>query len=277
MPITIRELRAHFFGVSNWVDPGNTCDQIVYGEPDREVRKIGTGWVPCAQNLEAAAGDGCELFISHETFFYGEWAPELDSRDTGWGRRRMAVLEDNDMACMNLHDTWDNFPEHGIRDAWRKFLGLTELIEARPYYSTGGRRFAAQSSLALCRVEPQTLREFASFVADRCSVFPSSHGATMMGDPEARVEKVATGVGCHIPVLEMLELGADVLVQTFDRAFQTVIRIPLTEMGANLLVVEHGIAEMPGMQSMADYLNETFPGVEAKFYCCEPRAETVPA
>ena len=275
MSVTIRELRDHFFGVAHWVDPQNTYDQITYGDPDREVNRIGTGWVPCTQNLEAAAADRCDLFISHETVYYGNWAPGLDSKDTPWGRGRMAVLEMNNMACINQHDTWDNFPEYGIRDAWRSFLGLTELLEERPYYSATANRFAKQNSLALCRVEAQTLGEFASFVARRCSVFPSSHGVTVHGDCDAEIKTVATGVGCHIPTLEMLELGADALVVTFDRALQTLIRIPLTEMGANVLVVEHGIAEMPGMQSMAEYLNKTFPGVEATFYCEEPEAVTV--
>lgn len=275
MSISVRELRQHFFTVSDWVDPEHTCDQIVYGDPARPAKRVGTGWVPCSQNLEAAAADGCDLFISHETFFYGNWAPGLDSRDTAWGRRRMGILQENDLACMNLHDTWDNFPEHGIRDAWRKFLGLTELIEERPYYVPGGDRYAARNSLALCRTKPQSLREFAGSMAERCSVFPSSHGVTVIGDQDARIETVATGVGCHIPGLEMLELGADALVLTLDRAFQTTIRTPLTEMGANLLVVEHGTSEMPGMQSMANYLNEAFPGLEATIYCNEPAAETV--
>ena len=275
MSVTIQQLRNHFFGVATWVDPENTCDQITYGEPDREARKIGVGWMPCAQNLEAAAADGCDLFISHEVFFYGNWAPDLDSRDTPWGRRRMDILKKHDMACMNQHDTWDNFPEYGIRDAWRAFLGLTELLEERPYYYPGRHRFAAKNSLALCRVQPQTLQAFASFVAKRCSIFPSSHGVTVYGDRHAQISTVATGVGCHIPTLEMLELGADVLVVTFDRAHQTTIRIPLTEMNANVLAVEHGISEMPGMQSMAAYLNKTFPDIESTFYCKEPLTETV--
>lgn len=275
MGVTMRTIRDHFFGIAHWVDPNATCDQITYGDPDREVRRIGTGWVPCAQNLEAAAAAGCDLFISHETFFYGNWAPGLDSRETPWGRKRMEILKKHNLACMNQHDTWDNFPEYGIRDAWRAFLGLTELLAERPYYYPGSNRFAARNSLALCRVQPQTLGEFASFVARKCNVFPCSHGATVHGDRNARIRTVATGVGCHIPTLEMLELGADALVVTFDRALQTTIRIPLVEMNANLIVLEHGVAEMPGMQSMAAYLRRTFPGVEAAFYCREPAAETV--
>jgi len=81
--VTIKEIRDHVFGVASWVDRERTCDRITYGEESREVRKVGTGWVPCVPNLKAAADDGCDLFISHEVPFYGNWATELDStRDT---------------------------------------------------------------------------------------------------------------------------------------------------------------------------------------------------
>lgn len=272
---TMREIREHVFGVATWVDPEHTADRIMFGDPDRPVTRIGTGWTPCAFNLEAASAEGCELFISHEVPFYGNWAPGLDSTETAWGKRRMAVLERTGMCCMNLHDTWDNFPEYGIRDSWRRFLQLGDVIEERPYYYPGGNRFTPRPSLVLCRVRPQTLLEFCRFVAVRTGQFVSSHGATFVGDAHAVLTTVATGVGCHIPTAEMLALGADALVVTLDRALQTTVRIPLAEMGANLVVVEHGTAEMPGMQNLAEYLNAAFPGVEATFYCREPAATTM--
>lgn len=275
MSYTVSEIRNHFFEVAHWVDPEACGDRILHGDPGREVRKVGTGWVPCAGNLEAAASNGCDLFISHETMFYGNWARDLDSVDTVWGRRRMEILRQHDIACMNQHDTWDNFPDYGIRDAWRDFLELNELIEERPYLYPGKNTYAQRNSLALCRVEPQTLGEFAAHVASLCHEFPASQGVTVHGDLNDEIKTVATGVGCHIPGLEMLKLGADVLVMTFDRASQTTVRIPLAEMGARMIVVEHGVAEMPGMKAMADYLESVFPGLQATFYAHEPEGVTV--
>ena len=75
--------------------------------------------------------------------------------------------------------------------------------------------------------------------------------------------------------LKLEEVEPGILVVTFDRALQDSIRIPLSEMDANLICVEHGVSEMPGMQSMANYLQQTFPGIQASFYCREPSAETV--
>lgn len=272
----IREIRKHFFDVASWVDPENTCDVIYSGDPDRKVSRIGTGWSCCSQNLEAAAADGCELFISHEALLHGKyWAADMDSEDTPWGRRRLSALDSSGMACMRLHDTWDNYPEYGIRDSWRRFLALGALIAERPYHRPGTDRFAARNSLALCRIEPQTLRDLASHIAGKCSLFPCFQGVTVHGDLDSEVKAVATGVGCHIPTLEMLELGADVLIVTFDRALQETIRIPLTEMNANVIALEHGVSEMPGMQSMAAHLEQVFRGVRATFYCREPEAITV--
>ncbi len=267
----IQSIHQHFFQVASWVDPGRTADILSVGQPDRRVHRIGVGWSACAQNLEAAAADGCELFISHESLFYGpQWAAGIDSADTPWGRRRRAALESYGMACLRLHDTWDNFPEVGIREAWRKFLGLGELVAEQPYHRPGGDFYAPGKSLALSRVPPTTLGAFAANLSARCKAYPCFGGALVCGHPAAEVRLVATGVGCHIPTLEMHELGADVLVVTLDRALQESIRVPLAEMNASWIAVEHGISEMPGMQSLAAYLERAFPGVQATFYSREP-------
>ena len=68
----------------------------------------------------------------------------------------------------------------------------------------------------------------------------------------------------------MLDLGADVLVLTLDRAFQTTIRAPLAEMGVNLITLEHGVSERPGMQSLAACIERTFSGMAATCHCREP-------
>jgi len=275
MPTTIQELRNHFFIVANWVGRDTPNDRIIFGDPDRIIKKVATGWSACLCNLEAAATAGCDLFISHEMFFGDKWAPHLPATETIDVKQRLAVLQKNNLACMNQHDTWDNFPEYGIRDSWHSFLNLGICLAERPYYSPFHDRYAPQNSLMLSKIKPQTLIEFAGFVTKQCSIFPSSPGVTIYGNPQTIVQTVATGVGCHIPAFEMLELGADVLILTFDRAFQNTIRIPLAEMGANIIVVEHGTSEMPGMQSMAVYLPRIFPEIETLFLAKEPQSYIV--
>ena len=255
-----------------WVNRAATADAIELGDVNKPVRRVGTGWSACAPNLRAAAADGCDLYITHEPCYCEFWEPAARFRDTEWGRLRARICADAGMALFALHDTWDFFPTYGIRDSWMAHLGAKESdrLALRTY------RAAPVESLGLYRVAPTTVAGYARFIAGRVREF-GSECVTVMGDPNHKVEKVALGVGCHIPEEQMLALGADVMVQVFDRAFQTFTRLPLLDLGANLIVVEHGVTEMPGMRNMASYINETFPGVKATYYGLEYKSRCVPA
>jgi hypothetical protein len=54
---------------------------------------------------------------------------------------------------MAFHDTWDNFPEYGIRDSWRSFLGFEEMITKRPYVNLNSEITAKRNSL------PRTIQQ----------------------------------------------------------------------------------------------------------------------
>jgi len=269
--MTVAELFARFLAKAPWVDPDNTPDGIEIGSPDQPVTSVGVGWSACAANLRAAAADGRDLFITHEPCFCEFWEPDLAFRQTEWGRLRARICEEHGMALVAMHDIWDAWPELGIRDSWARHLELgDDRLVARRSYRT------VDQWLGLYEVEETTVGDFARHVARKVEPF-GEDAVFLMGDPSRRVGKVAVGTGCGIPTFEMLSLGADVMVQVFDRAFQTFTRLPLVDLGANLIVVEHGVAEMPGMQNMALHLPEMFPGVRAAFYRCEPDSRAVVA
>ena len=275
MTVTPKMIRDKIFSVANWVDPEKTADRIEHGDANRPIRKIGVSWMACHQNLEAAVRDGCDLFISHEPCCFDYWRKELsDYRLTPWGEKRLDILNTGKMSCMAFHDTWDNFPEYGIRDSWRSFLGVGEMLKECCYSYPDSDRHTVRPSLTLNSVDPTTLGKYARYVAGKIKVF-NSNGVIVMGKEDAPVKSVALGVGCHIPFVEMLNLGADVLIQVLDRAQQTVVRVPACEIGANIIVVEHGIPEMPGMQNMVRYLKSNWPELEATFYCHEPYSKFI--
>jgi len=270
--MTVRQIFSHFLEGAPWVEPGNTADGIEIGPLDREVTRVGVGWSACLPNLRAAAEGKCDLFITHEPCFCEFWEPELRFRETEWGRLRSGLCRENGMALMALHDTWDGWPVYGIRDSWAALLGLRpeDLLERRSY---GNKE---NDWLGLYQVPETTVDGFALHVAEKVRQF-GGRGVAMMGDGDGLVHKVAVGTGCGIPTFEMLELGADVLVQVFDRAYQTFTRLPLLDLGANAIVLEHGLTEMPGMRNMARYLTETFPTTDALFFCNEPLTRFVEA
>lgn len=273
--MNVRELFEHFVNNASWVDPEATADAIEYGDPDKPVRRIGTGWTGCVANLRAAAADGCDLYITHEPSFCEFWDPQLKFRESAWGRARVRVLEESGMAQIALHDTWDVWPTWGIGDSWLSALDLGEPVAEAQY------RYQLDPSLGgmmmpLFEIPETTVDAFAAWLAEKVRPY-RQHGVAVMARADAPVRRVAVGAGCTTPSFEMIALGADTLVQPFDRAFQTITRIPCVDLGASVIVLEHGVSEMPGMENMARYIEETFPDLEATFYCHEPVTRMVSA
>jgi len=65
--MTVKDLYDYFLAEADWVNRQHTPDIIEFGDPHARVSKIGVGWSACTMNLQAAAADGCDLFITHET------------------------------------------------------------------------------------------------------------------------------------------------------------------------------------------------------------------
>ncbi len=264
--MTVGELHEYFVGKAEWVDREHTPDIIEAGDPNQEVSKIGVGWSACTQNLLAAAEDGCDLFITHEPSFCDVWSPEAAKRETDWGKKRLAILEENSLALFALHDTWDVWPEVGIHDSWASLLGLHNLLEREAPLP--------RLRVSLYEIPETTLDRFAGHVASKVLEF-GQHGVIVHGQPSKRVSKVAIGTGCCLPESNMLSRGADVLVHALDCSTQTMTRLPLLDLGASIIEVEHSVAEMPGMQQLASYINSTFQDLEAVFYKHEPQSRIV--
>jgi putative NIF3 family GTP cyclohydrolase 1 type 2 len=268
MPLTVKELQNFFFSKADWVNPEATADRIEVGNPDTEIKKIGTGWSACMNNLKAAAEDNCNLYITHEPSFCEFWEPDGGTRDTEWGKMRIDFLNENNMVLMSLHDTWDFFPEYGIRDSWMQYLGYTSPLKLEHYERNAPGYPLKHPSLTMHEIKPTTLKSFAKFIADKLKPLRCG-GVTVNGNLDTEVKSFSIGVGCHIPTFEMLKNGCDVMVMVYDRAFQSTVRTRLNDLGANTITVEHGAVEMPGMENCAKYIHEQFPEIETKFYMHE--------
>ncbi len=265
MPTT-NDIRDYLIGASPWVDPARTVDTVKAGDPTRPVRKAAVCWYPSIWDLRAAVGAGCDLLIAHEPTFWEHGPEERRWRDKGPGIEKSRVLAESGLVILRAHDTWDNWPEIGIRDSWARFLQL-------------GDREREGSQLrwtALYAVPEQTLGEFARHVAGRVRAL-GEEGIQVMGDPSRPVRRVAIGVGCVVPDAEMVEAGADVLIVCFDGASYWAQRERCYEMGAAIVSVEHGSSEMPGLMDLRDHLAEVFPTVEFVFTAEHPRTWTARA
>jgi len=200
------QMLQHMIGDSPWVDPENTVDTIKAGDGEKEIHTVAVCWYPSLETLRAAIELGCDLLVTHEPTWWDHHDRPGGWRERGPGLEKTKLLQDSGMVVARLHDTWDNWPVHGIRDSLAKGLGFTRFVgedETRWH--------------ATYEVEPQSLRDFARTVAQK--VAPLGEDAVqVVGDPEMIVQHPSIGVGCGGPGEDMIDIGSDVLIMCFDGA-----------------------------------------------------------
>ena len=258
------EIREYLLKNSPWVKVNNTVDTVKCGDPDRPVKKAGVAWFPSIWDIRAAIRAGCDLLIVHEPTFWEHSAAEQRWRDRGPGIAKSKALAESGLVILRAHDTWDNWPEIGIRDSWAKYLGLTKRL----------REGSSLRWTAVYEIPETTLRGFAQQVADRIRPL-GEDSVQVIGDAETKVCRPAVGVGCAVPDQEMVEFGADVLVMCYDGGSYWGSRERLAEMGVGIVTVEHGTSEMPGLMSLRDHLARQFQAVEFVWIAEHPRPWTV--
>ncbi|NLS78748.1 MAG: hypothetical protein GXY76_15955 [Chloroflexi bacterium] len=257
------ELREYLLARAPWVDRAKTVDTIKAGDPYREVKRVAVGWMSTILDLRAAHELGCDLFITHEPTFWEHSQEERELRGVEPGLTKQRFLDQTGMVVLRVHDTWDYWPEIGIRESWARGLGLTQLVGEDETRLHG-----------VYAVEPQTLGQFAAQVATR--VKPLGEDCVrVMGDPERPVSRVAVGVGCLVPDKDAVDMGADALVVCYDGATYWRKRERIYELGVGVIVVEHGTSELWGLESLARYLGETFPELEVHSVANAPVPWTV--
>ncbi|MHB1035216.1 MAG: Nif3-like dinuclear metal center hexameric protein [Pirellulales bacterium] len=261
---TTLEIREYLLANSPWVDRNNTVDTVKCGDPKRPVKKAGVAWFSSIWDIRAAIRAGCDLLVVHEPTFWEHAAPEQNWRNRGPGVAKSKALAESGLVILRAHDTWDNWPEIGIRDSWAKYLGLTKRL----------REGTSLRWTAVYEIPETSLRGFAQQVANRIGPL-GEDSVQVIGDAARKVRRVAVGVGCVVPDQEMVEFGADVLVMCYDGASYWSTRERMAEMGAAVLTVEHGTSEMPGLMSLREHLARQFPAVEFVWIAEHPRTWTV--
>lgn len=248
---------------SPWVDRNRTVDTVKAGDPTKEIHTVGVGWMATIYNLRAAHELGCELFITHEPTFWEHAAPEQKNRRVEPGLSKQEFLSESGMVVLRAHDSWDNWPEIGIRDSWARGLGLTNFIaqdETRWH--------------AVYQIEETTLAEFARYMAGKVKIL-GEDSVRVLGDPQMRVSRPSLGVGCGGPDTDMIEFGSDVLIVCDDGANYWSTRERLVELGVGVIVVEHGTSEMWGLENLARHLAERFPELQVHYFDQHPKPWTV--
>jgi putative NIF3 family GTP cyclohydrolase 1 type 2 len=228
-----------------------TVDRIVYGNRDRNVKCIAVTWIAYSATIEQAAALGANILVTHEPTFYNRL--DLDGIDeiTPELGRKIKLLEELEMTVIRCHDVWDlRFPEPGILSSWASFIGLNEAIVRDGYF-------------AVYEVAPQSALSFAKTLATKTRSLGQSV-VGFYGDQERTIRRVGIGTGAASDPFRLFQLGADLAVVADDAPNNTAWKAGAWchDTEKPVVIVNHAVAEAPGISALASHLRETFPRVQ---------------
>jgi putative NIF3 family GTP cyclohydrolase 1 type 2 len=250
------ELLQHFHSVGTWIDPERTVDRIVTGDPETEVGRVLVTWMSTFDAVRAAIDRGCQLLVTHEPTFWihANEVQTLDGEPDSF-RSQLALpkrrfLEESGLVILRCHDVWDFMPEIGIPYAWARFLGLGDTPAAMNH-DRGLHRYD---------IAPTTVEVLATRIAEKTAAL-GEPAIQVTGDPNQTVSKIGIGTGCYCNPLDFMRLGCDLSIVCDDGSVYWESIQTAADIGHPVLRVNHGTSEEPGMVTLAQYVQRTFPSL----------------
>jgi putative NIF3 family GTP cyclohydrolase 1 type 2 len=253
-------IREHFSSVAEWVNPEETVDRIILGDPEAEVTRVLVTWISSFHAVREAAARGCQMLITHEPTFWVHanevaslegWPP--DSIKRRLAEKKRALIEEHGLVMLRVHDAWDGMPEVGIPWAWARHLDL----------GTQPVRVSEGSYQQRYDIAPIALDELARRVAAKTAPL-GEPAVQVVGPPDEMVSKVGIGTGCYCGLIIFQELGCDVSVVCDDAQWYWEDMQFAADTGHAVIRVNHGVTEEPGMVTLTEYINARLPGVSAE-------------
>jgi putative NIF3 family GTP cyclohydrolase 1 type 2 len=235
----------------------NTADQIVYGDPNRDVKTCIVTWISSFVALRKAVERNFDLIVTHEPTFYGHSIKQIDNREVLFGEDKLQFIRDNNIAIMRLHDRWDIWPKYGIPWSWAEFLQLPGPPVAINKKNNPG-------TLHRYDIKPTTLEKFSNHFASRTSLLGEPH-PIVVGDLDQIVSKVGIGTGCGCQVDGFRELGCDISIVCDDGSVYWRDIQRYEDEGHPIIRVNHGTSEEPGMKNLALFINKNFNSIYAEY------------
>ena len=242
------DLHEYMKTVGTWVDWDNTVDRFIIGDPETVVKGIAVAWQSRTAALKEAVKMGCNLFVTHEPTFYNHRDNNEAIFDEPFAAQKRKFIQDSGLVIYRCHDVWDQMPKVGIVDSWAAHLGLAEKLNSDGFH-------------AVYKSPKPTLVELARHVASATAYLKQDH-VEMVGDPRTKVSKAAIGCGAITDYRAMVGLGADAIIGTDDGMRYWEMGSWAIDRGLPLIIVNHAVAEEPGLKNLAKHIEQKFPDVK---------------
>jgi putative NIF3 family GTP cyclohydrolase 1 type 2 len=238
-------------GVS-WND-ATTRDRFKFGGPDTVVTGIATTFMGTFEAITRASERGLNLIIPHEDTYWNDpdntLIAEADPLVYG---KKVDFMAAHDIVIFRIHDHMHRQrPDFTFSGAARE-VGLDPATETAP----SSHRYV---------ISDTTLGELAA----RVRKIRGDDAIRVVGDPAAKVSRIALGAGMATPAVNAADI--DVVIGGEQREIDGAFDSPEYVMDAATLgvpkgwiIIGHNMSEESGMQEMADWLRPIVPEVKVQ-------------
>lgn len=233
-----------------------TVDKLEFGNHDSTVKGVATTFLATQEVIEKAKSLGVNLIISHEGIFYSHWdRREMLQADPVYQKKRQTI-EESEMAIFRFHDHIHKYMPDGIT------AGLLQSLEWQDYIIEN------QQTASILVIPAMTVQEVILFVKKRLGI----QYVRFIGDLEMPCRRVGLLVGYRgagdlaIPLFEKENLDLVIYGEGPEWETPEYVRDAVQQgKQKSLIVLGHAESETPGMEYLAQRLQEKFPSIPVNF------------
>lgn len=254
-----------------------TCDQLMTGSPDMEVKKIGSTFMATVDVVREAARQGINFIITHEpTWFNGTDRTEWAAEDPVYLEKKK-LIEENHIAIWRFHDHMHMGHADEIYMGFEREFGWSgyraEIADTERY----GEKDPTKEEFwkhfgAVYQIPRTTLRELCAFFKEKAGM----DVIQIVGNPDMEVKKVSVLVGGgslglgreEVPMIQMFREDVDVAIcgDITEWTLPAYVRdAAMMGMNKGMLVLGHERSEEWGMKYLPEWLEAISDGIPAVF------------
>lgn len=242
-----------------------TCDHLMTGSPDMEVRKIITTFMATVDVIRQAAESGANLIITHEpTWFSG-------ADDTGWLESDLVYSEKKKLISQNHIAIW-RFHDHMHLDK-KSGDGIYRGFDQETGWGKYRLPESGENPFGACyEIPEQSMEELCHFFKNTLDM-PKIR---VVGNPDMRVRRVSVLVGGgslglgveNRPMIHMRENNIDVVVcgDITEWTLSAYVR-DASQLGMNkgMIILGHEKSEECGMKHLTSWLQDLTGDIPVEF------------
>lgn len=254
-----------------------TCDQLIIGNPQMEVTKIGSTFMATVEVIRAAAEQGINMIITHEpTWFSGNDQTDWVEHDPVYTEKKK-LIEENQIAIWRYHDHMHMGHVDQIYTGFEQEFGWEDYRVPVTDIKKYGQKALEQENFwknfgAVYQLPKTTLKELAKFFKQRANM----DTIQIVGNPQMSVEKVSVLVGGgslglgkeEAPMVQMFQENVDVVIcgDITEWTISAYVRdAAMMGMNKGMLVLGHERSEEWGMKYLTTWIEKITEGIPTVF------------